>query len=53
MVTSDGQSRVIEAIEQKTQKAIQLYESLTKAVNKPYSHHIKEFNQSVNLPRFL
>jgi len=53
MVISDGQTRVLEAIDQKTQKAIQLYESLNKAVNTPYHHHTKAFNQQVKIPEFL
>ena len=33
MVISDGQTRVLEALEQKTEKAIQLYKNLTENVN--------------------
>jgi len=53
MVISEGQTRVLQAIDEKTKKAIELYENLTKAVNKPYHHHVKQFNQSANLPKFL
>jgi len=53
MVISDGMTRVLEALTQKTEKAIQLYQSLTKAVNQPYHHQVKKFEQKVNLPRFL
>lgn len=53
IVISDGQTKVIEAIEQKTKKAIELYERLNNAVNMPYQHHVNEFDQKVKLPGFL
>ena len=53
LVISDGQARVMEALEQKTQKAIELYENLTKAVNRPYHHYTKQFNKQVQLPEFI
>lgn len=53
MVISDGQTRVIEALQQKTQKAIQLYENLTKSVNASFTHINKEFNKSIIKPKFL
>lgn len=53
MVISDGQTRVIEALQQKTEKAIHLYESLTKAVNTTYVHQQKEFNKDIIKPSFI
>jgi len=53
MVISEGQGRVIEALEQKTQKAIELYENLVAAVNSDFSHTTKAFDQTINLPEFL
>ena len=53
LVLSDGQSRVIDILQKKTQKAIQLYESLTSAVNKSYEDRHREFNQSVITPNFI
>ena len=53
MVISDGQTRVIETLQQKTQKAIQLYENLTKSVNASFTHINKEFNKSIIKPKFL
>lgn len=53
MVVSDGQTRVIEALEQKTQKAIELYENLTKNVNQAFEHKTKEFNKEIIKPSFL
>jgi len=53
LVISDGQTRVIEALMQKTQKAIELYENLTKNVNSVYTHKTKEFNKKVITPNFI
>jgi hypothetical protein len=53
MVISEGQERVMEALEQKTQKAIELYENLVAAANQDFTHVTKEFNQSIQLPEFI
>ena len=53
MVVSDGQTRVIEALEQKTQKAIELYKNLTKNVNQSFENKVKEFNKDIIKPKFL
>lgn len=53
MVISEGQERVLEALEQKTQKAIELYGNLVKAANQDFSFTVKEFNKTVQLPRFI
>jgi hypothetical protein len=53
MVISDGQTRVLEALEQKTQKAIQLYENLTRNVNRSFEHKTKDFNKHVIKPTFI
>lgn len=53
MVVSEGQERVIEALDQKMQKAIQLYGNLVAAANQDFSMTTKEFNQSIQLPEFL
>jgi len=37
-ITSDGQTRVIDAIQQKTEKAIELHTNLTVNVNRKYEH---------------
>lgn len=50
LVTSDGQTRVIEALEQKTQKAIQLHKYLTENVNRSFEHVTKEFNKQIIKP---
>lgn len=53
MVISEGQERVMEALEQKTQKAIELYSNLVSAANQDFNFSSKEFNQSIKLPEFL
>jgi hypothetical protein len=53
MVISEGQERVLEALEQKTQKAIELYGNLVAAANQDFSFSAKEFNQTVRLPAFV
>lgn len=53
MVISEGQERVIEALDQKTQKAIELYGNLVKAANQDFTITSKEFSQNVQIPEFL
>ena len=52
LVVSDGQTRVLEALEQKTKKAIKLYESLVKSVNSNYKEAKKQFNKQIIKPNF-
>ena len=53
MVISDGQTRVLEALEQKTQKAIELHKNLTENVNHSFENKVKEFNQEIIKPKFI
>jgi len=53
MVISDGQTRVLEALEQKTAKAIELHKNLTENVNRSFEHKTKEFNKEIIKPKFL
>ena len=53
MVISDGQTRVLEALQQKTKKAIELHKNLTDNVNRVYEFNVKEFNKEIELPTFL
>ena len=52
MVISDGQTRVLQALEQKTKKAIDLYQNLVKNVNTDFTHVTKEFNKDIIKPNF-
>lgn len=53
LVISDGQKRVIDALQQKTKKAIELYENLTRNVNQSFEHRQKEFSKQIQIPKFL
>lgn len=53
MVISGGQTRVLEALQQKTQKAIELHENLTANVNQSFTNKVKEFNKEIIKPNFL
>jgi len=53
LVISDGQTRVIETLQQKTKKSIELYKNLVSSVNHNYNKTIKQFNKKVELPKFI
>ena len=53
MVISDGQTRVLQALEQKTKKAIELHKNLIDNVNGSFDNKIKEFNKEIKLPKFI
>jgi len=46
-VISDGQTRVLQAIEQKTKKAIELHKNLVQNVNSTFENKTKEFNKQI------
>lgn len=53
IVISEGQERVMEALEQKTQKAIELYENLVRHANQDFIFTTKAFDKQIKLPEFL
>lgn len=53
LVLSDGQKRVMDAIEIKTDKAIELFDKLNSTLNKKVDLKRKEFNQEFKIPAFL
>lgn len=53
IVISEGQERVMAALEQKTQKASDLYSNLVAASNRDFSFTAKAFDKAVQLPRFI
>lgn len=53
LVISDGQTRVLQTLKQKTEKAIELHKKLTQNVNQSFEDKRKEFNKEVVLPGFL
>jgi len=52
VVVSDGQTRVLEALQQKTDKAIELYKNLTENVNSQFTITQREFDKKVIKPKF-
>lgn len=52
-VLSDGQKRVLDAIEIKTAKAIELFDKLNTTLNSDIDMRQKQFNQKINKPKFL
>ena len=53
MVVSDGQAGVLESLQTKTKKAIELHTNLTNKVNTSFNHITKEFNKEILTPKFL
>ena len=53
LVLSDGQSRVIRALQEKTEKAQKLYENLVKNVNFNFKINKKDENVEVKIPNFM
>ena len=53
LVISDGQTKVIEALEKKTKKSKELYANLVENVNGSFNHEVREFNKKVELPKFI
>ncbi len=53
IVISEGQSRVMEALKQKTKKAQELYENLVKNVNIKYKEDVKKDKIKMTKPKFL
>ena len=53
LVLSDGQTRIMESLMVKKDKAINMFENLTKQTNSDFTITKKEFNKAVQLPNFL
>ena len=53
MVISNGQERMLQAIEEKKQKAIALHANLVAMANRTFTVKVSEFDKSVQLPGFL
>lgn len=53
IVVSDGQKRVLDTLEQKTKKAIELHKKLTDSVNNSFTETKKEFNKRIEIPKFI
>ena len=53
LVISEGQQRVMDALEQKTEKATELYKQLVGAVNQDFTINKKQFDKTAKLPEFI
>jgi len=53
MVISEGQTRVMQAIEEKTEKAKELYTNLIMNTKRSFSDFNREFNQEIKKPNFI
>jgi superfamily II DNA or RNA helicase len=53
LVLSDGQSRIMESLIAKKDKAINMFENLTRQTNSDFKIVNKEFNKKITLPSFI
>lgn len=53
LVISDGQQRILDSLLIKRDKAIKMFEKLINQVNTDYTVKYKEFNKTINLPKFI
>lgn len=53
LILSDGQSRMMESLEIKKDKAIKMFENLIAQTNDKYEIKTKEFNKEIQLPKFI
>lgn len=53
LVLSDGQSKIMESLMIKKDRAISMFENLTKQANSNFKIESKEFNKQIKLPSFL
>ena len=53
LVLSDGQEKIMNAINEKTRKANQMFDQLNKHINSNLELEIKQFNKKLTIPKFL
>ncbi len=53
LVLSDGQTRIMQSLMIKKDKAINMFENLTKQTNSDFRINKKQFNKQIKLPSFL
>jgi len=53
LILSDGQTRIMESLMVKKNKAIQMFENLALQTNSEFKIDKKEFNKPIQLPKFL
>ena len=53
LILSDGQTRIMESLLVKKDKAIDMFENLTKQTNSDFKIERKDFNKEIKLPNFI
>ena len=53
LILSDGQTKVMESLMIKKDRAIQMFDNLTKQTSQDFKIKNKEFNKPITLPSFL
>ena len=53
IVISEGQNRILDSLEQKKNKAIDMFQHLTENINQKFEVEKKEFNKTITKPKFL
>ena len=53
LVYSEGQKRVIDSLREKTKKADELFDKLNKSINSDFQLSSREFNQTVQTPKWI
>lgn len=53
LILSDGQTRIMDSLMVKKEKAIKMFENLTSQTNTDFTITKKEFDKSIELPKFL
>jgi hypothetical protein len=53
LILSDGQTRIMESLMVKKDKAINMFENLTKQTNAEFKIERKEYNKIIQLPKFI
>ena len=53
LVLSDGQERIMQSLLHKKDKAIKMFEKLTQQTNRDFKVQTRDFNKTINLPKFI
>jgi len=53
LILSDGQTRIMQSLMVKKNKAISMFENLAKQTNSDFKIDYKEFNKKIKLPNFI
>jgi len=53
LILSDGQTRIMQSLIVKKEKAIRMFENITQQTNSDFKIDTKQFNKQIQLPKFL